>query len=211
MFKKLLLSVAVITVFSGLGVYTAHAQDADVGGTPPPGVAGVEVLSADSLQAAEQEAYSPDEPTHPPLKITPDKSEIVRLDQDAGTVIVGNPNHISVLAENVRTLVLVAKNPGATYFTVLGKNGDVIMQRHVVVAKPGENYVRVRKACASSDDDNCQATQVFYCPDMCHEIIMNTEAEKNEKTDLTKALEEQQAVGGAAQSATAAEDAGAGQ
>lgn len=211
MFKKPLLCVAVIAVFSVLPVFSALAQDAEAGGTPPPGVAGVEVLSADALQADEQSAYAPNDPTHPPLKITPDKSEIVRLDQDAGTVIVGNPNHISVLAENVRTLVLVAKNPGATYFTVLGKNGDVIMQRHVVVAKPGENYVRVRKACASSDDDNCQATQVFYCPDMCHEIIMNTEAEKNEKTDLTKALEEQQAVGGAADAATAAEGASAGQ
>ncbi|MBK7361953.1 MAG: hypothetical protein IPJ01_06550 [Micavibrio sp.] len=45
------------------------------------------------------------------------------------------------------------------------------MQRHVIVASPKEKYVRIRKSCASSK--GCQPTQVYYCPDMCHEIILN--------------------------------------
>lgn len=205
--------VATMLVLCAFAATGANAQQPDAGSTPPPGVSGIEIVPADTLSADEQTAYTPDEPTHPPLKITPDKSEIVRLDQDASTVIVGNPNHISVLADNVRTLVLVAKSPGATFFTVLNAKGDVVMQRHVIVAQPGEKYVRVRKSCAGSKDGNCQQTQVFYCPDMCHQIIMDTEAEKAEKTDLTKALEDQQAAGGGGEGGDTgpAEGAGASQ
>lgn len=109
--------------------------------------------------------------THPTLKLTPDKSELVRLDREAGSVIIGNPNHLSIVADSAKLLVLVAKAPGATHFTVLDKRGNLLMQRHVIVASPQEKYIRVRRSCAGAEGA-CQATSVFYCPDMCHEIIM---------------------------------------
>ncbi len=123
--------------------------------------------------------------THPPIRLTPDKSELVKLDQDAVSIIVGNPAHLSILADTAKTLVLVPKAPGATYFTILDIDGNVIMQRHAIVASPKKQYVRVRKSCAKSGDDNCQATQVFYCPDMCHEIAQNdSEAGKSDPQSM---------------------------
>lgn len=150
----------------------ALAQD----NAPPPGV---DVLPAKSLSVDDMPAFNDDEATHPALSLTPDKSEIVRLDREAATVIVGNPAHLSILAENTKTLVLVPKMPGATYFTVLDRQSQVIMQRHVLVGKADKQYVRIRKSCAGSKDKNCQTTQVYYCPDMCHEIIMNAGSEDN--------------------------------
>jgi hypothetical protein len=44
------------------------------------------------------------------------------------------------------------------------------MQRHILVDAPQDHYVRVRKSCAFSNNGNCQTTQVYYCPGMCHEI-----------------------------------------
>jgi Flp pilus assembly secretin CpaC len=90
--------------------------------------------------------------THPMLRLTPDRSELVRLDQDASTVVIGNPAHLSVMVDTSRTLVLVPKLPGATHFSVLDGKGNVIMQRHVIVASPKQHYVRVRRACASSGE-----------------------------------------------------------
>ena len=110
-------------------------------------------------------------PTHPPVTLTPDKSELIRLDRKASTVLVGAPAHLNILPEGPNTLVLIPRAPGATYFTVLDEENKVIMQRHVIVASPKEKYVRIRKSCASSK--GCQPTQVYYCPDMCHEIILN--------------------------------------
>lgn len=143
----------------------AHAQDT-MKAVPPPVVDIVPAKSVDVETTLNNN-------THPPVRLTPDKSELIKLSADVTTIVVGNPAHLSVLAESARTLVLVPKMPGATHFTVLDSNGNVIMQRHAIVASPKKQYVRVRKSCAKSTDDNCQGTQVFYCPDMCHEIALN--------------------------------------
>lgn len=100
----------------------------------------------------------------------PDKSELVRLDREASSVVVGNSTHISVLLDAPRLAVVIPRTPGATYFTALDKDGNVIMQRHVVVAAPKKNYVRVRRSCAGDDKGACRPTSVYFCPDMCHEI-----------------------------------------
>ncbi len=144
----------------------ASAQEAVENIMPP-----VDVLPAETAQERGM-AYESDEHTHPSLKMTPDKSELVRLEGHAASIIIGNPNHLSILADSSQTLVLVPRAPGATHFTVLDKNGAVIMQRHVIVASPKEKYLRVRRSCAGTDDDSCRNTSVFYCPVMCHEILL---------------------------------------
>lgn len=121
------------------------------------------------------------ETTHQLVRLTPDKSELIRLDAEAASIIVGNPAHINVIADSSKTLVLVPRIPGATHFTVLGKDGEVIMQRHVIVASPKEDYVRIKRTC-NDDVENCQNTSVFFCPDMCHEIGIAT-PEQAEKAD----------------------------
>lgn len=112
-----------------------------------------------------------DAETHPPLKLTPDKSELVRLDKEAASVVVGNPGHITVLLDTPKLAVVVPRQPGATFFSVLDKDGNVIMQRHVIVASPHKNYVRIRRSCSALPANTpCQPTSVYFCPDMCHEI-----------------------------------------
>ena len=136
-----------------------------------PAHAAIDILPAQTIQAEEFSLDS--ESTHPPLRITPDKSELIRLNQEAATILIGNPNHLSILAENGKTLVIIPHEPGASHFTVLDKQGEVIMQRHVITAAPKQNYVRVRRSCSGSNSKDCQETSVFYCPDMCHSIQTN--------------------------------------
>ncbi len=140
----------------------------------------VDVLSASSISADSGIVIDEDAQTHPPLRLTPDKSKLLRLEADAATIIVGNPSHVSVLAESTKTLVLVPQLPGATHFTALDKGGNIIMQRHVIVAAPQEKYVRIRRSCAASEDKKCQEIQVYYCPDMCHKVAMTTETPKSD-------------------------------
>lgn len=109
--------------------------------------------------------------THPAMKMTPDKSELVRLSREAGSVIVGNQDHVGVVLDTPRLAVVIPRTPGATYFTILDKDGNVIMQRHVLVAAPKKNYVRVRRSCGNvPQGTTCQPTSVYFCPDMCHEV-----------------------------------------
>lgn len=130
-------------------------------------------IAADKAEVMDMPVLSatvdPDEMTHPILRLTPDKSEMVKLDQEAASVIVGNPTHVSVLLDTPDTLVVVPRAEGASHFTVIGKDGSVLMQRHVIVGATKEQYVRIRRSCGPNDR-NCQPTSVYFCPDMCHEV-----------------------------------------
>lgn len=123
-------------------------------------------------------AELPDKTTHPLLRLTPDKSELIRLDQEAASIIIGNAAHINVIADSSKTLVVVPRIPGATHFTILGKKSQIIMQRHVIVASPKKDYLRIKRTC-TGDNDACQNTSVFYCPDMCHEIASDNQNAQN--------------------------------
>ena len=129
----------------------------------------VDIIQPVEVHYDDTKAYASIHNTHPNLTLTPDKSEIIRLKKEAGSVIIGNPAHISALTESAKTIVLVPKMPGATYMTILDKQQNVIMQRHIIVGAQKEKYVRIRKACAGGEDD-CRPTQVYFCPDLCHEI-----------------------------------------
>ncbi len=175
-------------------------EDAEMPPMPQPSAgkpAPIEILPAKSLNAAEYD-IDPEYQTHPPIALTPDKSELLRLDEEALTVIVGNPLHLSVLADSPKTLILVGRAPGATHFLALDADGEVIMQRHVIVASPKEKYVRIRSTCAAGVD-GCQATRVYYCPDMCHEVLINSEGETSTPPALPTSGEQQPGVPPAAQ------------
>lgn len=131
-------------------------------------ISDIPVISADEAKVS----IKADTSTHPALHLTPDKSEIIKLDKPAFSVIIGNPNHMNVLVENSQTLIVVPRMQGASHFVVLDNNHNVVMQRHVIVAGEKKNYVRIRRSCS---DGNCQPTSVYYCPDNCHEIVSGTE------------------------------------
>lgn len=193
--KNLLKSAYVLALIFSYGLFApslSGAQDKAL----------VDIISAATAQPS-ADAQPKGEDTHPPLNVTPDKSEIIKLDADAASVIVGNPDHISVLAESERLLVVVPKAVGATYFTVLDSDGAVLMQRHVIVGSPKDNYVRVKKTCQSTGDANkaqggCKPTNVYYCPDMCHNIGAQAEgmaqdsSSENSKDEETSKEDEEQ-------------------
>ena len=139
---------------------SAHAQDAVI-----------------DLPASQTEADASDDATHPILRLTQDKSEMVKLDKPAASVVVGNPNHVSVLLDTPDTLVVVPRALGASHFSVVAEDGSIIMQRHVIVGAAKEQYVRIRRSCGPRDR-GCEPTSVYFCPDTCHEVQENTQRQR---------------------------------
>jgi Flp pilus assembly secretin CpaC len=117
-----------------------------------------------------KESGQPTMTTHPVLNMMPDKSELIRLPEEAASVAVGNPNHINVMLDTPDTLIVVPRTVGASHFSVIGESGKLIMQRHVVVGAPQEQYVRVRRSCNANSGRDCRETSVYFCPNMCHEV-----------------------------------------
>ena len=147
----------------------AHAQS--LATAPAPAAAPVFPAPA-STEAATAPEYQvdPTKETHPMIRLSPDKPQIVHLDAPARSVLVGNPAHLNVVMDNTTTLVLVPRDPGATHFTVIGRDGKIVMQRYVIVAGPADKYIRIRRSCANAGANaNCAKTSVYYCPDMCYE------------------------------------------
>ncbi|MDD3020464.1 MAG: pilus assembly protein N-terminal domain-containing protein [Alphaproteobacteria bacterium] len=130
--------------------------------TPP--IEGLETSQADAPEMA-------------PLKISPDKPEIIELDRPAVNVLVGNEENLRAVPDTNRTIILVPKKPGATYFKALDAEGKVIMQRHVIIGAAKNEYVRIRRACINGQE-GCKQYSLYYCPDSCHEVdvIQNEKA-----------------------------------
>jgi len=106
----------------------------------------------------------------PPLRIAPDQPTVIQLDRDAINILVGSNKTLRVVQDTNRTIVLIPKQPGSTYFRALDADGKVVMQRHVIIGAPKNDYIRIRRACVNAGDKACREYSVYYCPDMCHEV-----------------------------------------
>lgn len=104
-----------------------------------------------------------------PIRLTPDRTRIIRLEQDAASVIVTNPAHAAVVMDSPRLLVVMPRAPGTTAFTVLDREGKVLLERSVIVTGAQKKYVRVRRMCADGDS-SCAPSAYYYCPDGCYEV-----------------------------------------
>lgn len=136
----------------------------------------------------EQIAVMPGDATHPAVRLTPDKSEMIDLGEKARSVIVGNEAHVRVIMDSPQRLIIIPRAPGATFFSVIGEDGKVIMQRHAIVAAPKDKYVRVRRSCVNASG-SCEETSVYYCPGMCHDVQIQTQTRGSTSfTDLMSSM-----------------------
>jgi len=102
------------------------------------------------------------------IRLTPDRTKILRLRENAASVIVANPAHAAVTLDSPRLLILMPREPGTTSFTVLNAAGKVLLERNIIVSGAQPQYVRVRRVCGG--DNACQTSNYYYCPDGCFEV-----------------------------------------
>lgn len=104
-----------------------------------------------------------------PLRLTMDQNKLVHLDEDAASVIVANPGHVSVTFDNPRLLIVTPHEAGATSMIVLNADGKTILEEDIIVTNVQSKYVRIKRMCAGSDS-SCVEKSYAYCPDGCYEV-----------------------------------------
>lgn len=117
------------------------------------------------------------------IKMLPDRPMVLKLDSDVANILIGNDLYLNIFPDSRRTLILMPLVPGATFFKALDEDGNVIIEKRVIVASPKEEYIRVRQACGP-DDELCTFQSIYYCPDMCHNVYdysNNERINQNEK------------------------------
>jgi len=67
-----------------------------------------------------------------------DRAQIMRLDEAAGSIIIGNPAIADAAVQDVRTLVLTGKSVGSTNIIVLDVDGKEVLNR-IVEVMPAAN------------------------------------------------------------------------
>lgn len=118
------------------------------------------------------------------INVSPDGPTIVHLDEDAGSVIVGNPAHASVVLENPRMMMVMAGAPGMTNLLVLNKNGQVILNRPVISGNGEKGLIRIQNACVNGGD-NCIENKMYYCAEgeRCHVVAAPQVANPSDNSD----------------------------
>lgn len=79
------------------------------------------------------------------LLIGLDEAELVRLDEPAATIIIGNPAIADALVQTPDLLVVTGKSFGATNMIVLNGNGDQVEEFELKVSAAETDVVTVQK------------------------------------------------------------------
>ena len=99
-----------------------------------------------------------------------DKVEVLRLDEPASIVVVGNPEVADVTVENPRLLFVIGRAPGETNLMVFDPEGVEIANYEVVVVGERERHVTVNR--------NTVALTTFSCDPRCIEVPNPSEIER---------------------------------
>ncbi|MDY0028907.1 MAG: pilus assembly protein N-terminal domain-containing protein [Pseudobdellovibrionaceae bacterium] len=141
-----------------------------------------EIIDTPAIEELDKPSSATEAEELAPLRISPDKPEIVELDRGAVNVIVGSEENLRAVPDTNRTIILIPKKPGATYFKAMDEEGKVIMQRHVIIGGPKNEYIRIRRACVNGTE-GCKEFSMYYCPDSCHEVGVVQDKKAAEKDD----------------------------
>lgn len=85
-----------------------------------------------------------------PIEVVMNEAKILRLANDASTVVVGNPAIADAAVQDSKTIVLTGRGFGATNVVILDSNGSPILDEHVVVKRSDVTTMRIYRRDAVS-------------------------------------------------------------
>jgi hypothetical protein len=91
-----------------------------------------------------------------------DKVEVLRLEQPASIVVVGNPEIADVTVENPRLLFVIGRAPGETNLMLFDPDGVEIANYELVVVGERQRHVTLNR--------NASVLTTFSCDPRCIEV-----------------------------------------
>jgi Flp pilus assembly secretin CpaC len=102
------------------------------------------MMTGAALQAGPAAAMSPGGAGL--ITLTVDQAAVMRLDEPAGTIILGNPLIADAAVQDAETLVLTGRSFGVTNLIILDSGGREILNRQVSVGGTAGHLVTVHRA-----------------------------------------------------------------
>lgn len=102
------------------------------------------------------------------VRVPVDQTGLVRLPQEAATIVVGNPAIADAMLYDSRTLFLSGRVFGQTNLIALNAEGQVIYAADVSVTMSERNHVQVVRNRVS---DNIIGQHTYICDPMCRATV----------------------------------------
>jgi Flp pilus assembly secretin CpaC len=77
------------------------------------------------------------------IQVVMNQAKIVKLTQDAATIVVGNPDIVDATVQDARTLVLTGKGFGVTNLVVLNPEGKAVVDESIFVSRNDDKTLRI--------------------------------------------------------------------
>jgi Flp pilus assembly secretin CpaC len=97
------------------------------------------------------------------IDVTIDFAKVLRLDEQAATIVIGNPGIADATVEDETTLVLTGKAAGTTNLIVLNQDGKEMINTVVRVASNVQQLTTVFYG---------STRQTFSCSPTCEQVIL---------------------------------------
>jgi Flp pilus assembly secretin CpaC len=77
------------------------------------------------------------------IQVIMNQAKIVKLTQDASTIVVGNPEIVDATVQDARTIVLTGKGFGVTNLVILNPEGKAVVDEAVFVSRNDDKTLRI--------------------------------------------------------------------
>ncbi len=77
------------------------------------------------------------------IEVVMNQAKIIKLTQDASTIVVGNPEIVDATVQDARTIVLTGKGFGVTNLVILDPDGKAVVDEALYVSRNDDKSLRV--------------------------------------------------------------------
>jgi Flp pilus assembly secretin CpaC len=88
-------------------------------------------------------AFAAPAPTGGTIPVNIDQAKLIRLPERAATIVIGNPLVADITLQPGGVIIVTGKSYGATNFVAMDRNGEVLLDRIILVESPADPIVTV--------------------------------------------------------------------
>jgi hypothetical protein len=123
-------------------------------------------------------AFAAPAPTGGIIPVNLDQAKLIRLPERAATIVIGNPLVADITLQPGGVIIVTGKSYGVTNFVAMDRNGEVLLDRIIVVESPADRIVTVHRGIERES---------YSCMPICQPRITLGDSEKFFKSALDQA------------------------
>jgi hypothetical protein len=123
-------------------------------------------------------AFAAPVPTGGPIAVTLDQAKLIRVPERAATIVIGNPLVADITLQPGGIIIVTGKSYGATNFVAMDRNGEVLLDRIIVVQSAADPIVTVYRGIERES---------YSCMPICQPRITLGDSERFFKFSLDQA------------------------